>query len=421
MAIPRVYHKPIIEIPRIGKQSRPIQITLPDFTPPQKEFIFSTSRYTMFNGGVGAGKTFSVIWKSLILSLSMPGSTGMIGAYTAPMINDSVLPRLLKELEVLPKNLWDFKKGERNLYLPDALIRFRQIDSEETLRSTEVSYIAIEEMTVGLTQSKFDQLGARMREGIKAYFFGSTNPGPKTSFLFKRFFEEKFDNHRVITAPTSSNADNLPKGYMEDLMQRPEAWRTRFLNGEWGALEGMVYEEFDRRIHVRHIEIKTGWEYYLLMDFGFTNPYACLIMAFDRIGTFYILDEYYKARVWIEIHIEHIKNNFMNYDYEAVIGDAAASENLDKVRSGLQLKTIPSVKSVIEGINEVSTRLIGSNGVPQLYIDPRCVNLIREFESYEWKKAPDGSIIPEEPNKINDHALDALRYGIKTLKDRYRL
>lgn len=423
MGVPRIYDKPVIEIPRIGRRSRAIEIPMPNFTPPQREFVFSTQRYLMFNGGVGAGKTFTNIWRALIFAFSMPGSTGLICAYTAPMINDSVLGRLLDIMKLFPKNLWDFKKGEKNLYLPDSMIRFRQLDSEETLRGPEYTYIGIEEMTVGISEMKFDQLGARLRECNKGYCSSSTNPGPKTSYLYKRFFEERhnFDNYSVITAPTDSNAKNLPKDYIADLMQRPEAWRKRFLMGEWGAMEGSVYQEFDRRLHIQHIEIKTGWEYYLLMDYGFKNPFACLVMAFDGVGTFYVLDEYYKRGEWIDFHIEYIENNFMDRQYEALIGDPAGSENLDKCRKKLKIRSIPARKDVKDGIEAVALRLVGKAGVPQLYIDPRCVNLIREFESYEWKKDIDGKASSEEPNKLNDHALDALRYGIYTLVKKYHL
>ena len=43
---------------------------------------------------------------------------------------------------------------------------------------------------------------------------------------------------------------------------------------------------------------------------------------------------------------------------------------------------------------------------PRLTVDPSCSNACREFESYEWK--PD----TDEPVKINDHAMDAIRYAV---------
>jgi phage terminase large subunit len=47
---------------------------------------------------------------------------------------------------------------------------------------------------------------------------------------------------------------------------------------------------------------------------------------------------------------------------------------------------------------------IQGDGKPRLTVDPSCVNVINEFESYTWKPEKD------EPVKENDHAMDAVRY-----------
>ena len=55
------------------------------------------------------------------------------------------------------------------------------------------------------------------------------------------------------------------------------------------------------------------------------------------------------------------------------------------------------------GISRVTSIL------PDLTIDPSCVNTIAEFESYQYKagaKAEEN----ESPVKANDHALDVIRY-----------
>jgi len=54
------------------------------------------------------------------------------------------------------------------------------------------------------------------------------------------------------------------------------------------------------------------------------------------------------------------------------------------------------------------------HGQPSLYIFSTCTNTIREIETYRWKEkavtqAQDLNS-PEQPEKANDHAMDALRY-----------
>jgi phage terminase large subunit len=54
-----------------------------------------------------------------------------------------------------------------------------------------------------------------------------------------------------------------------------------------------------------------------------------------------------------------------------------------------------------------------------LFITPSSSNLLKEIRSYKWKLDKDGKIHPDEaPVKFNDHALDAMRYGIYTKLNR---
>jgi phage terminase large subunit len=47
-----------------------------------------------------------------------------------------------------------------------------------------------------------------------------------------------------------------------------------------------------------------------------------------------------------------------------------------------------------------------------LTVDPSCVNTIAEFESYAYNPR---SLENDVPIKANDHAMDALRYGVMEL------
>jgi phage terminase large subunit len=47
-------------------------------------------------------------------------------------------------------------------------------------------------------------------------------------------------------------------------------------------------------------------------------------------------------------------------------------------------------------------------------VEPTCVNTIAEFESYVWAKDRAGNAT-DKPVKENDHAMDALRYMVRSL------
>jgi phage terminase large subunit len=58
---------------------------------------------------------------------------------------------------------------------------------------------------------------------------------------------------------------------------------------------------------------------------------------------------------------------------------------------------------------------VQGDGLPRLTVSPACVNVVNEFESYVWKKASGTGIVKDEPEKTNDHAMDAIRYLDKLL------
>ena len=71
--------------------------------------------------------------------------------------------------------------------------------------------------------------------------------------------------------------------------------------------------------------------------------------------------------------------------------------------------------SVNDGI-----RMVGSMLNRRLIrVHKRCINIRKEFASYVWdeKAAQRGE---EKPVKQNDHAMDALRYYIKTMIPNWR-
>jgi hypothetical protein len=94
--------------------------------------------------------------------------------------------------------------------------------------------------------------------------------------------------------------------------------------------------------------------------------------------------------------------------YERAIVDPSAA-GLRAALLAASIDTTEADNDVIAGINRVQDRLvIQGDGRPRLTVSPRCKNLIREFESYEWM--PDKP--KDTPKKVNDHALDALRYAV---------
>lgn len=92
--------------------------------------------------------------------------------------------------------------------------------------------------------------------------------------------------------------------------------------------------------------------------------------------------------------------------YGEIFCDAAEPKTIEELyRAGYNAK--PADKDVWAGIQKVKSM--------PLYITENSTNLLHELKNYKWKTDKDGNILPaEEPVKMHDHALDALRYAVFT-------
>jgi phage terminase large subunit len=92
----------------------------------------------------------------------------------------------------------------------------------------------------------------------------------------------------------------------------------------------------------------------------------------------------------------------------AAVDESAAGLIADLLNNDIPAKAAKG--RVLDGIQTIQDRLkVQPDKRPRLTVDPTCINTINEFESYAWKKNTAG-FAKDEPQKDNDHAMDALRY-----------
>lgn len=201
-----------------------------------------------------------------------------------------------------------------------------------------------------------------------------------------------------------------------------EAFNREYL-ARFEKQRGLVYKEFDRRIHVKtDLDISYTWNFYRTMDFGAVNPTVCLWIVVDNVGTVYVIDEYYNSGLTAQNHANIINaKTSPETNILTTWGDPSAKqEMLDYASFGVIIspanKTFDGrdqdwVKSGIERVKEF-LKPNPQTGRPRLIISPKCVNTIREFESYHWHETSESGIIKDIPEKVDDHCMDALRYFI---------
>lgn len=191
----------------------------------------------------------------------------------------------------------------------------------------------------------------------------------------------------------------------------------RFILGLWCAADGLIYDNFSEDAHT-YVElpesVTDNSRRYISIDYGTTNPMAFLELIDDG-DTVYVEREYYYSSKehgrqktdseYAEDFVDFAGN--LDTLVYAVLDPSAASFKTELRNRGFRVKDADN--DVRNGISKVSIMF----STKKLMINRKCKYLINELLGYIWdiKAAENGF---ERPVKNNDHACDALRYGIST-------
>lgn len=212
----------------------------------------------------------------------------------------------------------------------------------------------------------------------------------------------------------------LPEREVERLiatMDDEEQESRRF--GRFTGDGGLVYPGFDVNVHlVDDFSVPTEWQEIISIDPGLNNPLSAHFYCVDYDGNIIVAGEHYKAGEGIEYHANaiHALADRLNWKRDdkgrlhALIDSAADQKTLAGTRSvselffdhGILVNTRVN-KDMWTGIARVKE--LFATRPPTIFIFRSCVNLIRELKSYRWGSG-------DRPKKVDDHALDELRYFV---------
>jgi phage terminase large subunit-like protein len=209
--------------------------------------------------------------------------------------------------------------------------------------------------------------------------------------------------------------------------------REARVHGRFVQLGGLVYKEFDPKIHVMDSFVPPmDWLWIASLDHGFNNPTAWLWHAVNPDGRVFTFFEHYESGHTVDYHARkvHEINKALGRAPEIYIGDPSI-RNTDPI-TGTSIHQeyikygVPIVlgnNDVVAGINRVAQYLKpAADGQPNLLVTRNCVNLIWEMQRYRWKVYANKKLNAannkyEQAHKRHDHATDALRYMIMSRPD----
>lgn len=387
----------------------------------------------MLAGPAETGKTFAAMWRLDTLLKTQPRSKYTLVRKVAADIVPTVLQTYLRVVEMSGSGAtpyggsqpqwFDYPNGAR-LYLAG-------MDRPEKVLSGERDGFCVnqaEELTLDDWELMTTRATGRGAVTKTPMVFGDCNPGAPSHWII---------NRPTLRVLYSRHEDN-PSLYDEGRALTEQGERTmaildaltgirhkRLRLGLWVAAEGIVYEEYDRSVHlIDRFSIPKEWRRIRVVDFGFTNPFVCQWWAIDHDSRMYLYRELYKTQAIVEDHAATIKRLSEGEFIEANVCDHDAEDRATLEKHGIP--TIAALKSIRQGIDAVKARLaVKGDGKARLFILrnslvdadsvlleqklPTCTE--QEIEGYMWHKFQDGKPNKEMPIDKDNHGMDALRYA----------
>lgn len=314
-----------------------------------------------------------------------------------------------------------------HLWLNDGvLIEFRSAEHPDRLVSSGLDGLWVDEAARMKARAWTDNLEPTLQDRRGWAIFTSTPLGKNWYHedLWSR--TDRGDNPQPgYEAYHFTTADNTALPHLADEMELArgrlsEAMWLRNYKADFDSFEGKIYEDFaDGDPHVvtavpsSFVEIVAG------MDWGFSTSAGCLvIIGIDAAGRAWVLREYYiealtvappkhepDSPCWVNIMLDEQQR----YGVGMIYADPAGAEHIGTCRSN-GIKIQPAFNSVETGIDLVAAmvRVIRKDGVQttSLYVHKSCKMVRKQLASY---RAENGA-----PVKVDDHAADAVRYGLAT-------
>ncbi len=276
--------------------------------------------------------------------------------------------------------------------------------------------------------------------------------GTRFSVLEKKTNEDGTEHvftsvRRFIPAKIKDNPSIDRLAYEKQLMALGAEKRRQLMQGIWGVAEGVLFPEWDDLAHTcRPFPIPSAWKRWRGGDDGFSAPSAILWFAEDPDSkTLYVYHELYEKG----LHAEPLAGRILDIDREVTrvqwlpqeieaamrsgqphptlypldgiydssgffsAGHAAPGQARAEVMNRLGCKWQPCTKgpgSIKQGVLQLRELLRkGASGRPRLVIFNHCSNIIDQMSGLLGKPGEPDDLAPDQ----EDHAFDALRYGLQ--------
>ena len=391
----------------------------------------SKKRYIVMKGSAGSGKSVDTA-QNYILRLMKDKGRNLVCIRKSDITNrDSTFAELTGAIYRMfgdkAEQYWQITRSPLKLTCRanGNQIIFRGMNDDtqrEKLKSItfqrgKLTDVWCEEATE-LTQADLEIIDDRLRGQLpdgQFYQIRLTfNPVNKNHWIKRVFFDMPDDN--VLTHHSTYLGNRFIDDAYKARMERrkivdPEGYQIYGL-GEWGEIGGLILHNWEVK------EISQNLNDYddvaIGVDFGFNHATAILLLGI-RDDNIYILKEIYE----FEKETAEIIPLAADFPKKKRLWCDSAEPDRIKVlnKAGLMAKGVDkggsagSVKSQIDWLKGIVTK--DKTIRRMIYVDPQCVNTIKELQQWKWKKDEKTGEYLDEPVPFQDDAMAALRYGVE--------
>lgn len=374
----------------------------------------------ILEGSVRSGKTFISNLAWIIYVLSSPHNKFLMSGESTDSLYRNVISDIIYIIGKSKAFYQDSAKGGAQL-----IIKFNgntkicycrggsKANDEGKIRGITIGGWYADEITLHNENFVKQALSRMSLEGSKAIW--TTNPDSPYHYINTDYIEkaeEKGYRHWHFDLNDNLSLNNefkteIKKAYAGLFYQR-------FILGQWVLSDGVIYDMFDKNIHIVPDIEREYIEKWISVDYGIQNPTTFGMFGKDINSQWYKIKEYHHSgreskKQKTDSEYADDLEKFMDFDktIKVIVDPSAASFIAELKKRGIKIKRANN--DVLPGIAKTASVLKNK----EILFNDCCRKTFEEFSSYIWdeKACLRGE---DKPIKENDHHMDNLRYFVTT-------
>lgn len=339
--------------------------------------------------------------------LRYPGEEHIISSPTIPMMKKTVIPYTKKFYQEFGLQegrdykyfkqdmIFEHRRGLGVIYCISALNADRmQGIHAKTITGDEAGLF--EKLWIDTANQRISYRGGQILLTTTPY---------SMNWLYHDVFKPWKDGDPDIELVNPSTFDNpfFPLRGIRKARRKLPGWKFLLMYlAKFTMPAGLIYPQYSI---IEPFTIPKDWFKFRGLDFGYNNPSGIVHVAQSpKTGKFYVFDEFKQSGL-----------DYKGLFHRLTLGDSPiyADPSEKQGLKYLQNKGLP-IRSANNAVMPGIMALSGMIRTDDIIFFSTLVHLIDELNTYQWNRDKKENYL-EQPRKINDHLLDALRYAIFTL------